>query len=64
LKAISLYEAANTVQELGKALGVSIRATPVKMPKGWLACVIALRPDGSIDKKRSCILKEHGHLTQ
>jgi hypothetical protein len=40
--------------------GFKVRATQAKLPDGWLGCFIALSPDGSIDPKRSCILKQGG----
>ena len=46
------------MEELAASLGISIRTKPMPMPPGVLAAVIALNPDGSINFKSSCILKE------
>jgi hypothetical protein len=39
-------------------LGIKVLSVPNKLPKGYLGVFIAMRTDGTTDKKRSCILKQ------
>jgi hypothetical protein len=39
-------------------LGIRVLESPCKLPDGWIGCFIALKPDGTIDTKRSGVLKQ------
>jgi hypothetical protein len=46
-------------QSFEKMTGIQlVTAPPNSMPAGWVGCFIALKPDGTIDKKRSGVFKQ------
>lgn len=39
-------------------LGLKVKKSPCKLPRGWLGCFIALDADGYIDLKKCAIIKK------
>jgi hypothetical protein len=37
--------------------GIEIIKSPCELPKDWPGCLIVLKPDGTIDKEKSWVIK-------